>query len=107
MSQYVISVIRTWVPVLMGSLAGWLLVTFGIEVPKEAQEELTLLIGGAAIALYYALVRWLEQKFPNVGILLGYIKQPVYVDPKQTPTEQITKVDAAIVEVAKTPVSGN
>lgn len=87
MSQYIISVIRTWVPIIVGSFIGWL-VSLGVEVPENAQNALILAIGGIAIGVYYAVIRWLEQKFPNIGVLLGYVKQPVYIDPKKAPQQQ-------------------
>jgi hypothetical protein len=102
MSQYVVSVIRTWVPIIVGYFIGWLL-SLGIEVSEDAQAALTLALGAIATALYYAAVRWLETRFPNAGALLGYIRQPVYVDPTVSPADQSRKLSAAIVDVAKTP----
>lgn len=102
MSQYIVSVIRTWVPVIVGYFIGWLL-SLGIDVGGEAEAALTLALGAIATSIYYALARWLETKFPSAGILLGYIRQPVYVDPNKTPTEQSEKLGAGVADVAKTP----
>lgn len=107
MSQYIISVIRTWVPVFVGSLIGWL-VSIGIDVPEDARNSLIIAISGVTIAAYYALVRWLEQKFPQVGLLLGYVKQPVYIDPTKTPQDQ-GDLYGAVTRITgpETTVSGN
>jgi ABC-type transport system involved in cytochrome c biogenesis permease component len=102
MSQYIVSVIRTWVPIIVGSFIGWLL-SLGVEVGEDAQAALTLALGALATALYYAFVRWLETKFPSAGILLGYIRQPVYVDPTRSPAAQSEKLSEAITATAKTP----
>jgi len=75
LNDYVISLIRTWVPMLVGLLATWLL-TLGIEIDSMAIElALVSLFSGA----YYALIRWLEGKFPWIGILLGAKRTPTYL----------------------------
>lgn len=87
MSQYFISVIRTWVPVLIGwALAK--LVVVGVIIPDDQSANLKNAVTLLVIGLYYAAVRWLEQKFPRVGILLGYIKQPIYINPSKPPQQQ-------------------
>ena len=74
MSDFTVSHIRTFVPILVGAvvtvLAGW-----GLDVDSS---EATVAITGAVIAAYYALVRALAQKWPSVGILLGVNKAPSY-----------------------------
>lgn len=102
MNQYFISLIRTWVPIVVGWAITKLLV-IGVVVDGDVSDNLKVNLTMLVIGLYYAVARWLEQKFPNVGILLGYIKQPVYVDPKATVSQQQVAVDAAVVGVAKTP----
>lgn len=102
MSQYIVSVIRTWVPIIVGWLVSQLLI-IGVVLDEDTSKLLESAISAVTIALYYALARWLETKFPNAGVLLGWIRQPVYVDPKKTPEQQVVKVEAGIVAVAKTP----
>lgn len=101
MNQYVVSVIRTWVPIIIGWLISQLLV-LGVVVDSDNSTALTTSVTSIVIGLYYALVRWVETKFPQVGLLLGYIKQPVYVDPNKTPAQQDTEVSSAVQQVAKT-----
>lgn len=74
MNNYVISLIRTWVPMGVGLLATWLL-SLGIEFDSATLElALVSIISGA----YYALVRWLESKIPWLGVLLGHKSTPSY-----------------------------
>lgn len=101
MNQYFVSIIRTWVPILFGWLLSQLAL-LGVDLGDNAM-VLETGITALVIALYYAAARWLEQRFPQAGALLGYIRQPVYVNPTQTPAEQRTEVKRAVKEVAKTP----
>ena len=77
MSNFVIALIRTVVPMGVGVLATWL-INLGVNVDQSAfeglNEALVLFIGG----LYYALIRYLEGKFPWFGWLLGVAKAPEY-----------------------------
>lgn len=104
MSQYIVSVIRTWVPIFVGWLVSQLLV-IGVVIDGDTSKLLESAISALTIALYYAAARWLETKFPNAGILLGCIRQPVYLDPKKTPSEQKHELGKAIGKAAKTPSS--
>lgn len=81
MSNFVTSLIRTYVPIAVGALAAYLL-TKGIEIDANAQlglvTFLTTLIQGA----YYLAARLLERRFPDIGgLLLGSSQKPVYVEP--------------------------
>ena len=74
MSDAIVSLIRTIVPVIVGlALAG--LLKLGIDVDETA---LATVVDGVIIGAYYALARWLESKWPNLGWLLGAPKQPTY-----------------------------
>ena len=79
MTDFVLSLIRTVVPIVVGSVVGWLGAR-GIEVEPEAAAALTAGIGGLAGAMYYAAARWLESKWPMLGCLLGSAKPPAYGD---------------------------
>lgn len=71
---YLQSVIRTVVPVLVTAIAAWFL-RFGVNLDNEALTTLlSALVGGA----YYSLVRWAEEKWPQVGVLLGRKGTPSY-----------------------------
>lgn len=69
------ALVRTIVPIVVGALAAWLLQVLGITLPLEpATEAVTAILAG----LYYAAVRWLEDKFPAAGLLLGSARKPEY-----------------------------
>jgi hypothetical protein len=74
MSDYIVSLIRTYVPMAVGFVAAWLL-TLGIEIDSAALElALVSILSGA----YYALIRWAESRWPWFGKLLGKQTAPTY-----------------------------
>lgn len=75
MTVFVISLIRTNVPILVGAFVTWL-ISLGIEVPEEGLVGLTVFFVALISGLYYLVVRLLEERFPVVGILLGFAKSP-------------------------------
>lgn len=86
-SDYILSVIRTWVPIGVGAAASWLLVTFGLNLDGDAQASLVVFLTAAVTAVYYALVRKLEQRWPAIGRWLlgaGVARTPVYAKPDET-----------------------
>lgn len=74
------SLIRTYVPILVGFLVGWAS-TIGINVTNEDRMLLVSGISSVAAAAYYALARILERKFPWATILLGSSVQPTTYSP--------------------------
>jgi len=105
MSDYLLSVIRTVVPVVIGSALGWL-ATHGLSLDTETQAGLIAILTAACIAGYYALIRKLEVRWPAVGQWLlgaGVGKTPVYA-----PADSTVKVDgvtkrAAVPDVTDMP----
>lgn len=83
LNDTMISLIRTWVPIAVGAVIAWL-TTSGLEVDAETQTSLVIGITGLIQAAYYAVVRILENSFPQAGWLLGKAKAPNY-----TPIEEI------------------
>lgn len=75
MTTFVISLIRTNTPALVGAIVG-LLVSIGLQVPADAVAGLTAFLGFLFTGLYYLIVRLLEEKYPQIGILLGFAKSP-------------------------------
>lgn len=75
MNALVASVIRTYTPVIVGQVVGFL-----IMINFPVRPELTLLlmavVGGGLTLAYYTLVRILEQQWPAFGALLGLTKTP-------------------------------
>lgn len=75
MNDLLISVRRTLVPLIVGSVAGSFL---GPYIEPESLEKV---VTGVVTAVYYVSLRLLESRLPAVGVLLGARKQPVYVEP--------------------------
>jgi hypothetical protein len=80
MTEFVLSLIRTWVPIGVGALIAWL-ASIGIDAGDQASVGLT--VAGTAIitGLYYLIVRTLESRFPWFGVLLGAPRTPARYTP--------------------------
>ena len=76
-NNFVTSLIRTYVPIAVGALASYL-VTNGIELNAEAQLGLVTFLTALLQGAYYLAARLLENKFPQLGFLLGSSKTPEY-----------------------------
>lgn len=76
-SDLLISIRRTVVPMVVGLVAGSFL---GPYVDPDALEKV---VTGAVSAVYYIAIRLLESHVPNIGLLLGARKQPVYVSAEE------------------------
>ena len=88
------SIVRTIVPVVVGAIVSYL-ATLGVTLQEDVMAALSVIITAAATAIYYIVVRWLEQKFPKLGILLGYAAVPAgYIPPK----ERVDVVKSTIVD---------
>jgi hypothetical protein len=55
---------------------GFLTVTMGLDVDPQFEAALGAFLGTMFTGLYYLIVRIVEMKFPQVGILLGWAKSP-------------------------------
>lgn len=75
MTIFIAGLIRTVVPALVGALATWLL-SLGLELPEEAYAGLIAGMGLLFTGIYYAIVRLIEERVPQVGWLLGLAKSP-------------------------------
>lgn len=70
------SIRRTVIPILVG----WVLAQ-GARYGFSIQEgDLTGIFEAVGAGVYYTIVRWIEMKFPEIGILLGAMKKPRYED---------------------------
>lgn len=76
-SDYGRSLIRTFVPLVVGSLVAWL-ATLGIEVDRTA---LIGILDPLLATAYYALIRAAEKRWPGAGWLLGAPGAPSYAPP--------------------------
>lgn len=73
------SIIRTAVPYLVG----WIVSLFalaGVTVTDELRAALVTLVSFIIGTLYYVVVRFLEKKWPKLGVLLGVPTPPTYGD---------------------------
>lgn len=74
MSNYVTSVIRTLVPLVVGTVVSFLAEN-GLDLD---QEQITAWLIPLVVGVYYAVARFIELKVPAAGWLLGVPKQPGY-----------------------------
>jgi hypothetical protein len=92
-SDYVPSLIRTYVPIGVGLALSWLSIHFsGVHVDPQTSLWLTGVLTALLTAGYYTLVRALEIKFPALSILLGHTAKPVYL-PKTKPSSKASPLD--------------
>lgn len=79
MHDYLISLVRTTVPAGVAAVLAYLAARWGIGLDADASVQLTAGVTALATAVYYAVARALEQRWPAVGkLLLGSAKQPLY-----------------------------
>lgn len=80
MNNFVISLIRTWTPVAVGAVLAWLAAR-GLHLSPSTDAAAVAAITAGITALYYALIRLAETKFPWLGVLLGHTAKPSYGTP--------------------------
>lgn len=90
------SIIRTLVPLAVGQIVA-LAASTGLEVPGDVQDALVVLLGFVVTTVYYLAVRFLEQKFPKLGALLGWAAVPT----SYTPAKNREAVESIVVEDPK------
>jgi len=95
------SVIRTGVPYIIGVVVAYL-TTKGINVDENTKVQLTGVLTFVIGIVYYAVVRALEAKFPQLGYLLGVAKQPVYAASKTAYTVPDTTAGIVNLKVKET-----
>lgn len=95
-----ISMIRTWVPIGVGALIAWA-ATVGLELDGETQTSLIIGLTGVVQAVYYALVRSLENTYPQIGWLLGKAKAPNYTPVDEIVAEAKAQIKAEAKKTAK------
>lgn len=81
MNDFIVSLVRTWVPIGVGSVLAWLATNYDIVVPADASSSLVVGVAALIIAIYYAAARAVEKAFPSLGKLLvglGIGKAPTY-----------------------------
>ena len=82
MNDYMISLIRTVVPVGIGAALAWL-ASLGVDAGATANTGLVVGVTGLVIGGYYALVRAIERKLPAWlrVLLIGAPRAPEYAAP--------------------------
>ena len=78
MTDYIIGHIRTIVPIAVGAALAWLATTLEIGIDDSTATGLVVAITGLLSAGYYAAVRAVAERYPGIGIMLGYNKAPAY-----------------------------
>jgi hypothetical protein len=81
-SDYGRSLIRTFVPLVVGSLVAWL-ATLGIEVDRAA---VIGILDPLLATAYYAIIRSAEKRWPGAGWLLGVPGAPSYAPAPPAPS---------------------
>lgn len=81
MTNFATSLIRTYVPIIVGALASYLL-TRGVNIDANAQLGLVTFLTALLQGVYYLIARLLERQFPQLSVLLGSNKVPNYKEVK-------------------------
>lgn len=90
------SLVRTFIPIAVSGIVGWLALT-GADLDPDVEGAISTLLGVLAGTLYYLIIRVVERFVPKFSLLLGSVKQPVYVVPAAvTPVEKTVAVANAI-----------
>jgi hypothetical protein len=82
LSNYVIGLIRTYVPIGVGLALGWLAVHFSVKVDDQTEAQIAMAVGALLSAAYYTVVAAAEKKWPQFGWLLGKATNPQYAKAK-------------------------
>jgi uncharacterized membrane protein YfcA len=67
-----VSLKRTLIPIIVGAVAA------SFIGPYIDQSTLRDFLAGLIAGLYYTVIRFVETKWPEAGLLLGAKRQPVY-----------------------------
>lgn len=78
MSDYVVSLIRTAVPAGVAAVLTYLATRWGIGLDEDTSAQIAVGATAVVTAVYYAIVRALETRWPWFGKLLGKAKTPTY-----------------------------
>lgn len=76
MNDTIVSLIRTYTPIIVGAAISWVFRKLGWVEPDTA--ALGVAFTGLVIGAYYGAVRALEKKWPALGWLIGQPKEPAY-----------------------------
>ena len=95
------SFIRTVIPIIVAAIVAGL-IKIGIPVDDTFADAIAGFLGAIAGALYYLIIRVVERIKPKLSVLLGSVKQPVYVVPEATSAvEKVATIANATEEASK------
>ncbi|WP_207935865.1 hypothetical protein [Actinomadura sp. KC216] len=78
MNNYILSLVRTYVPIGVGLALTWLARELGIVLDGDTSAMASAVAVALASGAWYALARALEAYWPTFGVLLGSAKAPEY-----------------------------
>jgi hypothetical protein len=81
MNDYLVSLIRTYVPLAVGAALTWLAANLGVVIDKDTGALAVAAAVGIVTAVYYALARAIEGRWPQLGhvlLALGLRREPMY-----------------------------
>lgn len=90
LSNTVIALVRTWTPIVVGTLLTWLATYLHVVVDPTSQAGLVALAVAVLSAAYYTGVKFLEKKLPWTGWLLGVPATASYT-PNNAPVDDPSK----------------
>jgi hypothetical protein len=70
-SDFILSLIRTYVPLVAGGLLTWLATTLELAIPEDASSGFVGTTVLVVSGVYYLIARWLESRWPAFSFLLG------------------------------------
>lgn len=94
LTNYVTSLIRTWVPIGVGLLVTFLATHFNVVLSGKTGDALVAVVTAAAGAVYYSVVRLLEERYPQLGWLLGKPAKPNYAQLQADGSYLVTDLEA-------------
>jgi TRAP-type C4-dicarboxylate transport system permease small subunit len=78
-SDYIVSLVRTYVPVGVGVALTFLARELGVVLDEDTSAMAATVSVALVSAAWYAAARALEARFPALGVLLGAPRAPEYV----------------------------
>lgn len=78
MTDQVVSVIRTGVPAVVGAILAYFATEHGVVIDEGTGAAGITFFTALATSVWYVVVRWVEQRYPQAGWLLGLPKEPRY-----------------------------
>lgn len=78
LSDGVVSLIRTYVPLAVGVAVTYLARELGVVLDEDTSAAASAVAAAVVTAVYYAAARALESRWPALGVLLGAARAPSY-----------------------------